>query len=100
LKAHQDQAHEVVSGVRGISAELPPPQDEKNRLFNEGAEFALHLDRLKCPCGTPFLEGADSAICCVCGQAQPVGEWIQKTDIRKRKVAVTNAFGHSREVLR
>ena len=68
-EAHQDQAHEVVGRVRGIQTELASPQDEKNRLFNEGAEFALHLDRLKCPCGTPFLESADSAICCVCGTA-------------------------------
>ncbi len=34
-EAHQDQAHEVVGGVRGIWTELPPPQDEKNRLFNK-----------------------------------------------------------------
>lgn len=66
---HQDHAHEVTGGVRGIDSELESPRDEKNKLLNEGAECVLHLDRLKCPCGKPFLKDPNSAICCVCGTA-------------------------------
>jgi hypothetical protein len=72
-EGHQDLAHEVVGGVRGIDTELPPPQNEKNKeknlLLNEGAECLLHLDQLQCPCGKPFLSEQGSAICCVCGTA-------------------------------
>jgi len=66
---HQDLAHEVVGGVRGIDTDLAPPHNEKNRQMNAGAECLLHLDRLRCPCGAAFLSAADSAICCVCGTA-------------------------------
>lgn len=66
---HQDQAHDIVGGVRGIDTEIEAPRDEKNKLFNEGAECLLHLDQLRCPCGRAFLESEESAICCVCGTA-------------------------------
>jgi hypothetical protein len=67
-EACTDAQHMLTGGVRGIE-HMEPPRNEPNRLFNEGAEALLHLERLQCPCGVAFLESKNSAICCVCGTA-------------------------------
>ena len=96
-EAHQDQAHEVVGGVRGIWTELPPPQDEKDRLFNKGAEFALHLDRLSARAARRFSRARFGHLRCAPQHRNPVICQLRGEDIGQSVTAhlIGECFGRN-----
>lgn len=48
---------------------LEPTKNEKNEKFNLGYPMGLDIQKLACPCGTPFLSKMTSTICSACGTA-------------------------------
>ncbi len=48
---------------------LEVSKNDKNEKFNTGHPFVVDLEKLKCPCGSPFLSKPTSSICSACGTA-------------------------------
>ena len=64
---------------------LKDKDTKKADQFNSGYPVILDLEKLKCPCGKPFLSSPNSIICGACGTATCSGkcheEFMQKENL-------------------
>lgn len=66
--SHIDKYCDVQWG-NDIFVDLEDSKNDKNERFNLGYPFTLNLDKVQCPCGSPFLSKMTSTICSACGTA-------------------------------
>jgi hypothetical protein len=67
-------------------------KNDKNERFNIGNPFLIDLQKLKCPCGTPFLSKSTSTICSACGTATCSAECHEAHSQRDNKCLFIRNF--------
>lgn len=76
---------EVFDSLEGIKS-------PKNERFNLGYPYLLDLNKLKCPCGSPFLSKQTSTICSACATATCSKECHDKYAQKEKKCLFINNF--------
>lgn len=67
-------------------------KNDKNEKFNLGYPFTFDMQKLKCPCGSPFLSKMSSSICSACGTATCSPECHDKYAQRENKCLFIKNF--------
>jgi hypothetical protein len=89
--SHLDRYCDVEWGLE-IFSDLELAKNDINERFNTGYPFILNLDKLKCPCGTPFLSKMTSTICSACGTATCSAECHDKYAQKENKCLFIRNF--------